>query len=365
MSMIYYIDNLLLIGANDIFGNLIFVFMALLVILFILIITYSFYARIRDKNKKHWEEGIGAMINEAIFSDGEIEFVIPDNITEKLLKKTHYRQCCTNAIIEAKKALLGSSALNLKKLYEQLNLDKDSFQKLSSYNWQKKAKGIQELSEMDQVNYVKNIYRLTTNKNETVRNEAQCGLVKYYGFSGLRFLNVTVHPISEWQQIQLINKLGADKADNTNMLIRWLRSDMESITLFSLKLACFYSNYEVYNVVLQCLKHSNLKIKLLALEYLQKMADDDTAELILKEYTTGEKAFRLAVINAVKNIGNEKQLTFLIDQLNDSDDDVKAAAANALSSIHPSGKDLLKKHSYADSSPWNNILHQAINELAA
>ncbi len=361
----HFLYPLLLIDAKHIFINVIYIFISLLVVVFILIGTYSVYAKRRENNKKRWEESIADLINEAIFSEDENAITILDNTTKKLLTNAHYRQCCIDEIIKTRRALSGSSGNGLKTLYERLNLDIDSFHKLSRFGWQKKAKGIQELSVMEQAKYVKNIFRLTTHKNETVRNEAQCGLVSYYGFLGLRFLNVTVHPVSEWQQIQLLNKLCAAKTDNTAMLARWLRSDMESVVIFSLKLACFYNNYEVYDTVMQSLTQSSEKIKLHALEYLQKMPAEDTAERIIKEYAAGNKTFRLAAINTLKHIGDLNQLPFLLIQLNDTDDDIKAAAAKALTFIHPSGNAFLQTHSYAGISPWNSIFQQVKNELAA
>ncbi len=361
----HFIYMPLLLDATHIFINLIIIFILLLVVLFIVIAAYSVNANKRENDMKRWEESIGDLISGAIFSDEESAFTFSDETTNKLLKNAHYRQCCINEIIKTKKALSGSSSIRLKTLYELLKLDEDSFYKLTSLRWMKKAKGIQELSIMEQVKYGKNIFRLTTHKNETVRNEAQCGLVSYYGFLGLRFLNVTIHPISEWQQIQLLNNLSAAKTENTAMLVRWLKSDIESVVIFSIKLACFYNNYEVYGAVMQSLTHSSEKIKLHALKYLGKMPAEDTADSIIKEYSTGNKIFRLAVINTLKDIGNIQQIPFLLIELNDKDNDVKAAAAKALLSIHPSGKSFLQTHSNADISPWSTIFQQVKNELAA
>jgi hypothetical protein len=356
---------LLLIDAKHFFINLIYVFIALLVVLFFVIAVYSVYARRRDNNKKRWEESIANLINEAIFSEDECAFTVLQKETKKLLKKAHFRQCCIDEIIKTRKVLSGSSCLALKQLYERLGLDKDSFNKLSGMSWQKKAKGIQELSEMEQAKYVNHIFRHTTHTNETVRNEAQCGLVSYYGFLGMRFLNVTIHPISEWQQIQLLNKLSAAKPNHTAMLTRWLRADMESVVVFSLKLASFYKNYEVYDTVMETLTNSSVKIKLHVLEYLKEVPAEDAADKIIKEYATGNKIFRLATINTLKYIGNINQVAFLLTQLNDKDDDIKAEAAKTLTSIHPSGGAFLQTYSYANISPWNAIFKQIKNELAA
>ncbi|MEO6406324.1 MAG: HEAT repeat domain-containing protein [Ferruginibacter sp.] len=355
----------LLIDVKHIFINVIYIFIFLLVVLFIFIAAYSIYAHRREINKKRWEEGIADLINEAIFSEDETGLVDIHKQPGKLLNNAHYRQCCIDEIIKTRKALSATSGHGLKTLYERLNLDKDSFKKLSRRSWQKKAKGIQELSLMEQGKYVKNIFRLTTHKNETVRNEAQCGLVSYYGFLGLRFLNVTLHPISEWQQIQLLNKLSAVKSENTAMLSRWLKSDMESVVIFSIKLAAFYKNFAVYDTVMHCLQHRNEKVKMHVLKYLETIPAEDAPDRIIKEYATADKIFRLAIIDTLKQIGNIKQVAFLLIQLNDRDDDIKAAAAKALTSIHPSGGAFLQTYSYAEIYPWKTIFQQVKNELAA
>ena len=365
MNQLHFLYSLLFMDAKNIFAHMIYFFISLLFVLFIVIVIYSIYAKRRCNNKKRWEDGMTDLLNEAIFSDDENELVIIDATTKKLLTKAHYRQCLIDEIIKARKALSGSACGALKNLYEQLDLDEDSFNKISHLGWQKKAKGIQELSSLEQGKYVKDIFRLTVHENETVRNEAQCGLVSYFGFLGLRFLNVTIHPISEWQQIQLLNKLNAVKVPNPAMLTRWLDSEMESVVIFSLKLASFYNNFEVYDAVLKCLSHDSIKVKLQVLEYLKKIQGDDTSEMIINEYANDDKIFRLAVIDTLKYVGDIKEVPFLLLQLQDKDNDIKAAAAKTLMVLHPSDNVFLQTDSYAEISPLNRIFKQVKNELAA
>ena len=92
---------------------------------------------------------------------------------------------------------------------------------------------------------------------------------------------------------------------------------------------------------------------------------DDTAEKILNEYSNDNKIFRIAIIDALKHVGNVTHVDFLLTQLNDIDNDIKAAAAKTLMFIHPSDKVFQQTHSYAGISPWNRIFKQVKNELAA
>ena len=348
------------------FIRIMFVFLTLLALLFAFILGFALYKRRVAKKKKNWQEKIATMISHAIFATEEDDE--PGGITkdvEKLLHNSTFRQYVIDELIHAKKNLSGSSTTNLKKFYEALELNNDSFKKLNNAKWHIKAKGIQELAIMKQIKYVKEIFRLTNNENELVRNEAQGALVNFYGFPGLRFLNVTVHPISQWQQIQLLNKLSSAKPQKIDAIKKWLQSPNESVIIFSLKLATFYHCFAIYDTVINCLQHTSMQVKFSALEYLKVMPQEDTPNLIVNNYASGNKMCKLETLDILKDIGSQKQMLFLLKQLHNSDDDIKAAAAKTLASLHPMGAACLKTHLFADENPWKAIFLQIENERAA
>ncbi len=180
-----------------------------MLLLFVFTITCSVNRKRSRRNKNLWYADVMMIISEAIFSTNKEDDPVDISYRiEILLQNPGFSNILINELIHAKKNLSGSSTLNLVKLYEVLELDKNSLTKLHSSKWHIKAKGIQELAMLEQKKYVKEIFRLTNNSNVLVRNEAQCALISFYGFAGFRFLNVASYPISQWQQIQLLNKLG-------------------------------------------------------------------------------------------------------------------------------------------------------------
>lgn len=346
--------------------SLTYLFLMLVALLSAFIIGLTIYKTKVEISKKIWQKSISEIISQAIFFTGEGDDRVDINYKiEMLLQKPGFRDCLVNELIQAKKNLSGASTDNLKKLYKILELDKDSLKKLDNVKSHKKAKGIQELAIMEQEKYLKRIFRLTNNKNEMVRNEAQCALVGFYGFLGLRFLNVTTYPISQWQQIQLLNKLNDVTPANFDAIKKWLRSSNESVIVFSLKLAVHYNCTTVYNDVIYCLKSNVLTVKLNALEYLNKMPQENAAQQIIESYSFENKIYRLAIINVLENIGNELQVPFLLNVLNDTDNDIKAAAAKTLSSLHPAGTAFLQTQTFAGKNPWKAIFLQLKNERAA
>ena len=348
------------------FLRIMFAFLILLAVLFAFILAYTFYKRRMAGNKKIWQEKITNLISEIIFlNEGEPlpAAFISDN--KKLLLKPGFRQDIIDELIHAKKNLSGSFTINLVKLYELLELDQDSVRKLNHPKWHIKSKGIHELSSMKQKKYLKEIFRLTNNENNFVRNEAQSALVSFYGFSGLRFLNVATYPISEWQQILFLNKLNEVQPKELEVIGKWLQSSNDSVVVFSLKLATNYNCYQFYDVVIECLHHSSLQVKINALEYLKKMPGENLHDHIMGYYDGENKTLKLLILDILKETGSEKELDFLLKQLHHSDDGIKAAAAQTISSLHPLGSSFLQSHLFADEYPWKAIFLQIQNDHAA
>lgn len=341
-------------------------FLSLMVSGFAFILIFSFYKRRLENKKKFWVQNITDIISNAIFFEndgGEMLKLNPGD--EFLLKNKTFRQFFINEIIQAKKNLSGAPIANLITLYETFHLDKDALQKIKSKKWHIKAKGIHELAVMKQVKYVKEIFRFTNDSNELVRNEAQCAIVNFYGFKGLRFLNVIKYPISQWQQIQLLNYVRDFQSDDPEHLIKWLQSKNNSVVTFALRLAFLYNCIGVYKEVIHCLENFDRQVKLNALDHLKKLNNDDTADEIIKCYASSERIIQLNILSVLEETGNENHITFLMKQLHNTDNTIKLSAAKTLSCIHPSGSAFLGSHLFSGEYPWNVIFSQIENERAA
>ncbi len=86
---------------------------------------------------------------------------------------------------------------------------------------------------------------------------------------------------------------------------------------------------------------------------------------IMGYYGGENKALKLLILDILKDTGSEKELNFLLKQLHNSDDGIKAAAAQTISSLHPLGSSFLQSHLFADEYPWNEIFLQIENDHAA
>ena len=349
-----------------VFTVIIYSILILLLFLFILILAFAVYRKNADSNKKAWRHTVAVVIVAVVFSeevDGGGEAMTYE--FKRSLNKSGYRNYMIDELLKAKTGFSGLSMLNIKMLYERLNLEIDSFKKLHSLKWHIRARGIRELGIMEQTQYQKEIFWLCNNQNELVRNEAQCAMVGFFGWPGLSFLNAIEHQMSQWHQVQLLNKLTDVKPDSFEEIKLWLDSSNESVIVFAIKLATLYNCPDVYHNVILCLQSPNDQVKIAALEYLRLMPRDDTSEQMIRHYYSENTSYRLAVITALKDIGTDREIPFLIKELDDTNNEIKAAAAGSISTLHPLGNGFFETYPFAKARPWKEIFFQFTNKQTA
>ncbi|MDB5137293.1 MAG: hypothetical protein JWP37_3896 [Mucilaginibacter sp.] len=343
-----------------------------IICLMIALLTYMlFYMYFKSKHeKKHvkWRIISDLLIRKAVFyddDDEEAETLIPvTKRAEKLMRNKHFRALLTAEILSAKKNITGTSAENLIHLYQQLNLEKYALKNLKSRYWYIKAKAIQELTVMEMKEFQTLLYPFTNNHNELVRMEAQTAIVQFQGFEGLRFLDIIIYPISDWQQIKLLQQLSNVPPVYID-IDGWLKSANSSVVVFALKLARNYHRFELHDLILSCLDHPNPEVRLQAIHCLCEMYTDETSDQLISRFLKESFRHQLAMIKAMQNIGSEKDILFLLSLLDDDNHEMKLSAARALASIGKSGLTSLQDHVKSAGYPLNEILMQIKGELAA
>lgn len=218
---------------------------------------------------------------------------------------------------------------------------------------------------MDQKKFLLQIFRHTNSKNEFVRMEAQSAVVHFGGFKGLRFLHVLTYPISDWQQIKLIEQLSllAEKElPNANKL---LQSKNDSVVIFTLKIISVFHNLALHDDVVLCLNHENAAVRHHAIKCLTNIYDDTTASVLQNAYEAEELRNKVAILHALKKVGSSEQADFLYLELFNDDDTIKLAAASSLMECCPDALSLIGDVSLQKGYPYTNILHHIKEGLPA
>jgi len=346
----------------------IFSIVCLICSLLIYMLVYIYFKSKNEKKQGKWRLISDLLIRKAIFYDDddiEEETVIPvTDRAKKLMRNKHFRKLLVEEITLAKKNITGTSADNLKHLYQQLSLDKYALKSLKSRFWHIKAKAIQELTIMEMKEYITQLYTFTNDQNELVRMEAQTATVQFNGFEGLRFLDIITYPISDWQQIKLLQQLSCVPPVNIN-IDAWLKSENSSVVVFALKLARNYHRFELHDDILLCLDHKDPQVRLEAINFLCEIYTDETSDALISRFLKEDFKQQLAMIKAMQNIGSEKDILFLLSLLDDKNHEMKLSAARALAKIGKNGLSSLQDHATTAGYPLNEIVMQIKGELAA
>lgn len=233
-------------------------------------------------------------------------------------------QYLVDLMIRTQRSLLGENYTKIQELYKQIPPYRVSINKLSSKKWYIKGRGIREIYEMDQKQYVKEILRERNNSNIYIRREAQIALVVFLGWDSLRFLPYLKREMTLWQQIKVVEKLyslhpvpnlvylkkgySSDKAYATELLMRIIRKfqlieevdyilrfiDSKNFNTREAAIYCITSfglNEEQLNIIkYKLLSISNTEQQLQLLKYIDRISprvDLDFYKLVL--YTENDQ----------------------------------------------------------------------------
>ena len=334
---------------------------AFMLVLLVYTCFLLFFKNRTEKEKKRWLAKTDVLITKTIFYEDEPgkEFFIPINTRiTALLKRPGFRQTLIDELVVTSKNLAGVSAENLSRLYKQLNLHKDSQKSFQKKKWHKKAKAIQELATMHIEGFPDVLFELSNHKNEYIRMEAQTSIVKFQGFEGLSFLNEITYPISEWHQINLLKELSNIPAGDFLGIENWLKSKNDTVIIFALKLSASYHQFQLYDNIVECLSHTNPKVRFQAIKCLREIYEDTTAFHLMKIYNTESKKHQLEILSALQEIASPESISFLERQLYSEDNQIKVAAIRALFNIGEEGSAVVDQHPKASQFPLDEIIKQ-------
>jgi hypothetical protein len=298
---------------------------------------------------------INEILSEASLADGETSNTSDLEFLKKQLTKKANRQFVIDQIINGRKSIKGKVGESFLRLYVALGLQEDSCKKLKSKNWNEVAKGIQELAVMEQKQKMSDIFNEINSKNEFVRVEAQSALVYLSGFGGLWFLNVLNYPISEWQQMKLINMLTVSPITDVPELHVLLSSPQDSLVIFTLKLVGVLQQRTMHNAVVKCLGNKNEAVRFVAIKCLSEISNQYTAQVLTRRFSAETRRNKIAIVHALGEIGDRDQTDFLLDVLSEKDDTLKISAARALSKLGLQGDQLLEEYCTAHGGPYAQI----------
>lgn len=209
----------------------------------------------------------------------------------------------------------GVTRNNINWLFKKTTLKNDLLLKLKDKRWYVVAKAIQQSAYLQLKDMLPHIFLLANHNNDLVRMEAQVATVKLVGFDGLRFLNVISYPISEWQQLRLIQELSGHTVEKFENIGYWLQSKNHTVVEFALRLTGIYQRHEYYEKIKTQLIHPAESICLQAVETVMKINDENTTELLVNLFPTASINVQEKIAEVLKNTGAVNELIALQERI--------------------------------------------------
>lgn len=251
-------------------------------------------------------------------------------------------QYLIDLMIRTQRNLRGNNYNKLEVFYKQIPPYRVSLTKLHSKNWYIKSRGIREIYEMDQKQYIKEIFKEVNNKNLFVRREAQIALVVFLGWESMRFLPYLQREMSLWQQIKVVEKLYdlypqpkivylkkayySDKAYANELVMRLIRKfnivdEVEYIyrhldsDIFDTREAAIYclSSFKLDEKQLDVVKHKlhnipNIEQQVQLLKYIDRTSPVVDIEFYKLLLNTSDDIIRLSAAEILWNKGFKEQV---------------------------------------------------------
>lgn len=231
------------------------------------------------------------------------------------------RQVLINQIIELSANMQGKAKEDLRKLFLDLGLMRDSLRKATHKKWHQKVKGFRELAYMNIRTANDHILECLNSPNQILRMEAQIALVRLSDDNPYEFLSFLEKPLARWEQITL-HELVIQHNLNVPLFGKWFESENLSIVKFSLQMVSWFKQKEAVEDVVKLLSHENEDVRAQAIRTCGDLGMDLVLGELKNRYSLEGIENRKDILETFGKIPNPEYLDFL-NEILDTEDDVQ------------------------------------------
>lgn len=270
----------------------------LVMLLIILVLFYSFYKYRVLSNKQIWTHIIENKITESIVLGQN--FVENDESFDRHLREPAFRSLFLDLLVASERKFSGSAREEITHLFYKFSLEDEAWRNLSKKKAYLIAGGIQELTAMSVLRALPQFTSLLGHKEKQVYQEAQYGIVSFSGADGLNFLDTLQHPLSEWQQLRILNSIVDIPHAQAVKIDQWLESTNASVIIFTLRLMRKFQMMSYYDQVLQLLEHDDTAVKLQVVRTLEAFENNDTMKQLIACFPEQPQEVQIEILKAMK-----------------------------------------------------------------
>lgn len=311
-------------------------------VLFIAIIVLIIYLKVlrtylRDKGRivEKYSKKYELLLITYLYAE-EDEFGVnkEQNLIIKRLKKgilfKFKRQVIISTLLKLRNEISGELADSIQNLYNKTKLKKYALLKLNNRQWDIIVTGIRELRLFNIKEAHDDVIKHINHPKKEVRKEVQLYLINLFHFEGLRFLNDLKTPLSEWDQIQLLEEL--QKIDNQELVdvSDWLKSDNFYVVIFAIKLVKIYNKFEMKEPILNLLNHPNENVRIELFPVLSHLHIIESKEVLKDKFYELSQEEQFLFFKLLEELADKDDESFIEQQLNHSNFEIRLLALKLL-----------------------------------
>ncbi len=351
-------------------------FLLLFIVFLFLLILSRIYKNNINKKTERLKESLQESFSMYLFNESLENISLKEKnediiklFGEDNLKRPFYRTILMKELMSLHINYSGEIAEKLKQLFLILGFDKEVQKKLRSRYWYIKANGINIVQQMNLEQFSSTVLQFVVDPNYILRSEAQVAYVNLNKRNPFVFFVELKYQISDWDQIKLHNALMLYENSEIPLMGKWLKSDNESIVVFSLKMIGFYNQQEEIDtikkvIVLECLKENRSKnIKIQAIKTLGALGSKESSKALF-EYLILEKRNRKIIIETLKSLASigifDDDVDKIVDFLYTNDYDLIFHSCLAIKSA-PNGISILQNKGIEKTEFMDGIITYAFS----
>jgi Tfp pilus assembly protein FimT len=307
------------------------------------------------------------LLNEELASDVPADQVILPVEVFRLPVFAHKwaRQALIDRLIDYRSNVRGAMGEQLRNLYVQLELDKDSLKKMKSSKWDKKVQALAELSNMNMSIADVTILPLTNSRNRELRSAARHAYIKLSKNEPFKFFDVVTEPLLMWDQVELFKIISTTEHIAIPNFAQWITySSNKSIVSFCLKLVVHYNQINALPAVVRLLDTKDHYLRADAINCLGKLKMESSEDKLLQMYDSQPLNCQLEILKALGRISSGKHVDFLRQEfLHATDFDVRKHAAKSIIRNQWAAKGLIEELVETATAENKLILKHSMNPL--
>ncbi|MFD2606861.1 hypothetical protein ACFSSG_15250 [Euzebyella marina] len=318
------------------------VFVGLALLYFISVFIFRNKISSTSSRTKKQKKELSPMVSEFLFYEEDADKAEKSHYLDlkiqirELLKNDFNRKVLTEVLLDLRKDVSGDTKKRLFKLYQDLGLDQDAYEKLKSWRWEVISKGISHLTQMQVESAYTFITKFINDRRSTVRKQAEIAAVTLKPEGINYFLDTTRYKISEWQQLKLLDVLRNREDFEPPRFKYWLTSTNRYVVFFALRLIKFYNQNDANAALIELVKHKNNQIKMEAIGCIKEFFVLDAKPMLKQVFPKCSVDVKIAILGALGELGDESDIAFLNKTAqSEGNFAVKSKALSAINMIAP------------------------------